>query len=108
VALRGQPVVEALLGGAEQVVQPDTRAASDDPAFLAMLDLYGGMGAQIVTAVRCEGRLLGAISLHQLGRARDWTPEEVALARDAAALVARMLVDAPLPDAPTRRGAGAS
>ena len=47
VALPGQPVVEALLGGADQVVQPDTRAASSDPAFLAMLELYGGMGAQI-------------------------------------------------------------
>jgi GAF domain-containing protein len=95
VALPGQPVIEALLAGAEQVVQPDTRAASDDPAFLRMLDLYGGMGAQIVTPVRRDGRLAGAISLHHLGGPRQWTPQETALARAAAALVARMLDDQP-------------
>jgi len=95
VALPGQPVIEALLGGAEQVVQPDTRAASDDPAFLRMLDLYDGMGAQIVTAVRCDGRLAGAISLHHLGGPRQWTARETELARAAAALVARMLDDEP-------------
>jgi len=93
VGLRGQPVVEALLAGAGQVVQPDTHAASSDPAFLRMLDLYGGMGAQIVTAVRCDARLLGMISLHQLGGPRRWTAEETTLAQDVAALVARMMVD---------------
>ena len=91
VALPGQPVVEALLGGTDQVIQPDTRAASGDPAFMRMLDLYDGMGAQIVTAVRRGGRLLGMISLHQLGGPREWTPEEAALARGAAELVARMI-----------------
>ena len=91
VALRGQPVVEALLGGADQVVQPDTRAASNDPAFLRMLDLYDGMRAQIVTAVRRDGRLLGMISLHQLGRSRRWSAEETALALKAAELVARVI-----------------
>src|SRR5580698_8257699 len=43
VPLRGQPVVEALLAGTDQVVQPDTRAASDVPAFVQMLEVYGGM-----------------------------------------------------------------
>ncbi|HET6868169.1 MAG TPA: GAF domain-containing protein, partial [Solirubrobacteraceae bacterium] len=42
VSLQGQPVVEAILAGAEQVVQPDTAVASDDPAFQAMLAHYGG------------------------------------------------------------------
>lgn len=91
VALPGQPVVEVLLGGADQVVQPDTRAASNDPAFLRMLDLYDGIGAQIVTAVRRDGRLLGMISLHQLGGPRSWTAEEAALAREAAELVAQLI-----------------
>ncbi len=91
VALRGQPVAEALLGGAAQVIQPDTRAASEDPAFLRMLELYGGLGAQIVTAVRCEGRLVGIISLHQLGGPRAWSTEEAELAQAAADLVARIL-----------------
>jgi GAF domain-containing protein len=94
VALTGQPVVEALLGGADQVVQPDTRTASDDPAFLRMLELYDGMGAQIVTAVRRDGRLLGMISLHQLGGPRSWTAEEAALAREAAELVAAVVESA--------------
>jgi len=91
VELRGQPVIEALLAGADQIVQPDTRAASSDPAFLAMLEIYDGMGAQIVTAVRIDGRLAGVISLHHLGGRRAWTPGETELARAAAALVARIL-----------------
>ena len=52
VSLKGQPVVEAILGGIEQVIQPDCAGASDDPAFQRMLISYGGMGAQIVTPVR--------------------------------------------------------
>src|SRR5436305_135432 len=52
VPLQGQPVVEAILAGADQVVQPDTATASEDPAFQAMLIHYGGLGAQIVTPVR--------------------------------------------------------
>lgn len=92
VALRGQPVVEALSGGAGQVVQPDTRAASDDPAFLRMLERYGGLGAQIVTAVREEdGRLIGIISLHRLGGPREWSDDETRLAREAAGLVGALL-----------------
>jgi len=95
VALPGQPVIEAILGGAEQVVQPDTRAASSDPAFLAMLEHYGGMGAQIVTAVRDGERLVGVISLHHLGGAREWSAAETGLALATAALVARMLSEPP-------------
>jgi GAF domain-containing protein len=101
VALPGQPVVEALLAGADQVIQSDTRAASSDPAFLAMLELYDGMGAQIVTAVRRDGRLLGMISLHQLGGPRDWSEAEATLAREGAELVARMIAEPPIPAAPT-------
>jgi GAF domain-containing protein len=93
VSLQGQPVVEAILAGAEQVVQPDTREASDDPAFHRMLVHYGGLGAQIVTPVRDGERLLGIISLHHLGGPREWSPHELALARGAAQLVARLVVD---------------
>lgn len=91
VALRGQPVVEALLGGADQVVQSNTRTASDEPAFLRMLERYGGMGAQIVTAVRDGDRLLGIISAHQLGAPREWSKREIGLAGEAAALIAALL-----------------
>jgi GAF domain-containing protein len=93
IELRGQPVIEAMLAGADQVVQPDTRAASDDPEFRRMLEIYDGMGAQIVTPARIDGRIAGVISLHHLGGPREWTARETELARAAAALLARILDD---------------
>lgn len=101
VSLKGQPVVEAILGGIEQVIQPDCASASDDPRFQAMLASYGGMGAQIVTPVRDGERLLGIISLHHLGGPREWSERELAIPRDGADLVARIAGDAlPLPAGP--------
>jgi GAF domain-containing protein len=91
VALRSQPVVQALTSGTDQVVQPDTRAASQNPAFLQMLEVYGGMQAQIVTAVRRDGQLVGIVSLHELRAPRDWTTEETSLARIGAELIASLL-----------------
>jgi GAF domain-containing protein len=91
VSLQGQPVVEAILAGARQVVQDDSAAASEDPAFQEMLRHYGGLGAQIVTPVREGERLLGIISLHHLGGTREWSEPELALARTAAELVRRLL-----------------
>jgi len=93
VSLRGQPVVEAILAGAEQVVQPDAARASDDPAFQDMLVQYGGLGAQIVTPVREGDSLLGIISLHHLGGPRDWSQAERSHARSAAELVRRLMVE---------------
>ncbi|WCB94911.1 hypothetical protein DSM104299_03651 [Baekduia alba] len=89
--LRGQPVVVALSGGAAQVVQPDVRAISDDPAFLALMRRYG-VRAQVVSAVRAStgGRLLGLLSVHDAA-CRDWTPEECELAFAAAATIASVL-----------------
>lgn len=91
VSLQGQPVVEAILGGAEQVVQPDCAVASDDPAFQAMLAHYGGLAAQIVTPVRKDAELLGIISLHHLGSPREWSERELALPRAGADLVRRLV-----------------
>lgn len=91
VSLQGQPVVEAILGGVEQVVQPDCAVASDDPAFQAMLGHYGGMGAQIVTPVKDGDQLLGIISLHHLGSPREWSERELALPRAGADLVRRLV-----------------
>ena len=63
-----------------------------------MLISYGGMGAQIVTPVRDADRLLGIISLHHLGGPREWSDRELAIPRDGAELVARIVGDAlPLP-----------
>ncbi len=90
VSLQGQPVVEAILAGAEQVVQPDCAVASNDPAFQAMLGHYGGLGAQIVTPVRDGAELLAIISLHHLGSPREWSERELTLARAGAELVRRL------------------
>jgi GAF domain-containing protein len=91
VSLLGQPVVEAILAGAQQVVQTDSATSSVDPAFQEMLRHYGGLGAQIVTPVREGERLLGIISLHHLGGTREWSEPELALARAAAELVRRLI-----------------
>ena len=72
VDLPTQPVVLEVQRG-RQVVQDDCAAALDDPAFHAMLTVYGGLAAQIVTPVLRNGRLEGILSLHQLGAPRVWT-----------------------------------
>jgi GAF domain-containing protein len=90
VDLRAQPVVRELLAG-RQVVQHDSRAAFDDPAYRRMLETYGGLAAQIVTPVFREGRLAAIVSLHQLGEPRRWTDEEVALCTAAAERVSELL-----------------
>jgi GAF domain-containing protein len=95
VSLQGQPVVEAILAGAEQVVQPNCAAASDDPAFRAMLVHYGGLAAQIVTPVKDGDELLGIISLHHLGNPREWSERELALPRAGADLVRRLVAGGP-------------
>lgn len=91
VSLQGQPVVAAILSGAEQVVQTDSAHASTDPAFQRMLEHYGGLGAQIVTPVREGERLLGIISLHHLGGPREWAERELSLARAGAQLAACLI-----------------
>src|SRR5690349_16272977 len=69
-----QPVVLQVQQG-RQVVQDDCVAASDEPHFRAMLELYGGLRAQIVTPIVEDGRVAAIVSLHQLGRARHWSDE---------------------------------
>jgi len=91
VVLAGQPVVQAMLSGTQQVVQDDCSTASDDPAFHAMREAYGGLSAQIVTAVRSGGALLGIVSVHVLGGTREWSAAERELAIEACAAVARAL-----------------
>jgi GAF domain-containing protein len=90
VDLRTQPVVRELAQG-RQVVQPDSRAAFDDPAFHAMLATYGGLAAQIVTPVFVAGRLAAIVSLHELGTPRAWTDDEIAACTSAAARCAELL-----------------
>ena len=90
VDLRTQPVaLEVRRSG--QVVQDDSRAAYDDPAFQRMLDAYGGVAAQIVTAVESGGEVTAILSVHQLGAPRRWTQQEADACRRAAADLAGLL-----------------
>jgi GAF domain-containing protein len=90
VDLRTQPVVLELQQG-RQVVQDNCRAAYDDPAFQRMLDAYGGLAAQIVTPVFDGDRVRAVVSLHQLGRPRPWSADDVAAATRTAERVADLL-----------------
>jgi GAF domain-containing protein len=85
-----QPVVLQVQQG-RQVVQDDCFAASDEPHFHAMLELYGGMRAQIVTPVVQDGRVTAIVSLHQRGRTRHWSDEEIAAASETARRVGELL-----------------
>jgi maleate isomerase len=90
VDLRTQPVVQEIMR-LRQVVQDDCRGAYDDAAFQRMLDVYGGLAAQIVTPVVRDERLVGILSLHQLDVPRRWTEDEIAAATDAAARIGALL-----------------
>ncbi len=90
VHLPSQPVVLEVQRGV-QVVQDDSARAYDDPAFLRMLEAYGGLAAQIVTPVMRDGTLEAILSLHQLGEPRAWTAEEVSAARRAAERIGELL-----------------
>jgi GAF domain-containing protein len=88
--MANQPVALEVQQG-RQVVQDDCLAASEEPHFREMLELYGGMRAQIVTPVMEDGRVTAIVSLHQLGRTRHWTEEEIATAGEAARRVGELL-----------------
>jgi GAF domain-containing protein len=90
VDLPTQPVVLEIKKG-KQVIQHDARAAFDDPAFQRMLEVYGGMAAQIVTPIMVDGGVRAILSLHQLGAPRTWTDDEVALATATAEHVKELL-----------------
>ena len=85
-----QPVVLEVTQG-RQVVQEDCVRAFEDPGFQRMLELYGGMRAQIVTPVVEEGKVVAIVSLHQLGTTRVWSEGEIAACREAAGRVRELL-----------------
>ena len=83
--------------GAIEVREPgpggpdDSPTAYDHPGFVRMLDVYGGLAAQIVTAVKARGEVAAILSVHQLGAPRRWTAGEIdACSRAAAALTERV------------------
>jgi GAF domain-containing protein len=81
--MSSQPVVVAVRRG-EQVVQNDCLAAFDAPEFREMLELYGGMRAQIVTPIFRNNEVHAILSVHQLGHTREWTAGEIARCTAAA------------------------
>jgi len=85
-----QPVVLEIQQG-RQVVQDDCLRASAEPHFREMLELYGGLRAQIVTPVVRDGRVAAIVSLHQLGRTREWTESEIEAARETARRMGELL-----------------
>jgi GAF domain-containing protein len=90
VHLPSQPVVREIARG-RQVVQDDSAAAFEDPAYHRMLEAYGGLAAQIVTPVLLDGRVEAILSVHQLGAPRGWTEAEVAAATHAAKRLGALL-----------------
>jgi GAF domain-containing protein len=90
VDLRAQPVVREVQQRG-QVVQENCRAANDDPAFQQMLETYGGLAAQIVTAVVADGSVAAIVSVHQLGSPRQWSKDEADACRLAATRLAELL-----------------
>lgn len=88
--LRAQPVVREVQRRG-QIVQEDCRAANDDPAFQQMLETYGGLAAQIVTAVVADGDVAAIVSVHQLGSPRRWSEDEAYVCRLAAARLADLV-----------------
>jgi GAF domain-containing protein len=90
VDLRSQPVALEVAAG-RQVVQRDSRAAYDDPEFQRMLDVYGGLAAQIVTPVFRDRRVVAILSLHQLGEPRSWTNDEIRRCRETTERIAQLL-----------------
>ncbi|RYF35520.1 MAG: GAF domain-containing protein [Comamonadaceae bacterium] len=87
IVLNGQPVVEQMTRLRAQVVQNDTSIASDEPQFHRMLRHYGNMRSQIVTPLFDDTRLVGAVSVHDLCRTREWTSDEKAFAQEASRLL---------------------
>jgi len=88
--LRTQPVAIEVAAG-RQVVQDDSAAAYDDPAFHEMRARYGGLAAQVVTPVVRDGEVIGIVSVHDLTAPRRWTDDEIASCDAAVARLAQIL-----------------
>lgn len=78
-----QPVVLRVLAG-QQVIQNDCRTEFvDDAPFHDMLEVYGGMRAQIVTPIVMDGATRAIISVHLLGATREWSTDDAARCKTA-------------------------
>ncbi len=71
------------------LVQPDCRAG-DPPPPATLMDVYGVL-AQVVAPLFAGDELVGSISVHQVGRTREWSEQDLAAIARAGALVQRMV-----------------
>jgi GAF domain-containing protein len=85
------PPVARVVSCGRLVVQDDSAASYDDPAFHRMREVYGGLAAQIVTPVLADGRVTGIVSVHELRGPRRWTAAEIEACRETAAQIAGLL-----------------
>ena len=89
--IMASPVAAEAAGGT-QVTQKDSASCyPDDPEFHAMRAEYGGLGAQVVTPLFVDARLVGIVSVHHVGSPRDWTPDEIAACSRAAERIAPLI-----------------
>jgi maleate isomerase len=79
---RALPTVRFLEARREPLVQSEFRT-TEHPPPQALIDVYG-VQAQMLAPLVHVGALVGWVSVHEVGRERDWVPGEVAVL-DAAA-----------------------
>jgi GAF domain-containing protein len=90
VSLRTNRVAQLAAAG-QQVVYDDCLAVDDDPEYRRMLEVYGGLRAQIVTPVARGDEVVGILSVHQLGYAREWSAAEIECCNRAVAQLAELV-----------------
>jgi GAF domain-containing protein len=71
------------------LVQNDCANVADEPP--TVLRTVFGVGAQVLVPITLDGEFRGVISVHHVGGAREWKPEEIAVAKEAAAQIAQSL-----------------
>ena len=96
VAAEGSPTVATILRTRALLAVPDTdRAVEVDPAFdddsfRAMVRDYGGLAAFVAAPVFEQDQLVGILSLHQLSAPRNWTEDELEIARRATGRITQL------------------
>jgi len=98
------PTVKWLSQHRRLLVQDDF-SSGDPPVSPELIRVYG-VQAQMLGPVTREGRMIGWISVHQVGRERSWSERDRELLRDACAAVKAML-DARSPAGLSRTPTGA-
>lgn len=80
---RALPTVRFLEERRVPLVQPEFRTTAHPPPQ-ALIDVYG-VQAQMLAPLVHGGELVGWVSVHEVGREREWPPDQVAVLEAAAA-----------------------